>query len=152
MKRSLSSLAILAVTLRSSLAAVTPDFSNFVTLDITNKQLAPDGFTRNTVVANGRYPNPAIVAFKGQRLVTTINNHLTDTNMRVSTSLNLDGVFTTAVNAYNEGSPFVTTCPIAPGNSYTYTHDLGSQAGTFWYHSDLGVQYVDGFRGPLIIY
>ncbi|PFH48314.1 multicopper oxidase [Amanita thiersii Skay4041] len=162
MKSSLSALAILAVTLRSSLAAVAPGINNFVTLDITNKQLAPDGFMRSsyitsavvrivltgdtivdTVVANGRYPNPPIAAFKGQKLITTINNHLTDTNMRVSTSLNLDGVFTTSANAFNE---------VAPGNSYTYTHDLGNQAGSFWYHSDLGVQYVDGFRGPLIIY
>ncbi|PFH47099.1 multicopper oxidase [Amanita thiersii Skay4041] len=152
MKLSLSSLAILAVTFKSSLAAVTSDFVNFVELDVTNMKIAPDGFLRNTVLANGRYPNPPIVAFKGQKLVVKVNNQLTDTNMRVSTSLNLDGVFTSAANAYNEGSPFVTTCPIAPGNSYTYTHDLGSQTGTFWYHSDLSVQYVDGFRGPLIIY
>ncbi|PFH47108.1 multicopper oxidase [Amanita thiersii Skay4041] len=152
MKLSLSSLAILAVMFGSSLAAVAPPVDKLVTLNVANKQLAPDGFMRNTVVANGAYPNPPIAAIKGQNLVVTINNQLTDTDMRVSTSLNLDGVFTTAANAYNEGSPFVTTCPVAPGKSYTYTHALGEQAGTFWYHSDLGVQYVDGFRGPLIIY
>ncbi|KAG6912327.1 hypothetical protein DXG01_015347, partial [Tephrocybe rancida] len=41
-------------------------------------------------------------------------------------------------NAFNEGTPFVTTCPISPGASYTYTVPLTDQAGTFWYHRPPG--------------
>ncbi|GJJ06214.1 hypothetical protein Clacol_000404 [Clathrus columnatus] len=37
-------------------------------------------------------------------------------------------------------------------NSYTYLVDPGEQAGTFWYHSHLSTQYIDGLRGPLIVY
>ncbi|KAF9440308.1 multicopper oxidase [Macrolepiota fuliginosa MF-IS2] len=55
-------------------------------------------------------------------------------------------------NAYEEAEPFVNACPIAPESSYTYTVSLGSQAGTFWYHSKLSIQYADGFHSPLIIY
>lgn len=48
----------------------------------------------------------------------------------------LDGIFYTTENLWNEGSPFVTTCPLAPGNSFTYTVDLSEfgQTGTYWYH------------------
>jgi iron transport multicopper oxidase len=32
-----------------------------------------------------------------------------------------------------------------------YTIPLNNQAGTFWYHSHLSSQYVDGLRGALIV-
>jgi iron transport multicopper oxidase len=117
-----------------------------------NKNLAPTGFTRSMVTANGQYPGPPITAIKGQTLRVTVNNKLTDPTMRRSTSVDFDGVFVSAANIFNEGSSFVTTCPIAPGASYTYEIPLGDQTGTFWYHSQLSVQYLDGLRGPLIIY
>ncbi|KAF9450464.1 multicopper oxidase [Macrolepiota fuliginosa MF-IS2] len=133
-------------------AAIETRAVNAVTIDVVNAQLAPDGFERSTVVANGQFPGPAITAFKGQTLEVTVNNKLTDASMRRSTALNLDGIFFHTDNVYEEAEPFVNACPIAPESSYTYTVPLGSQAGTFWYHSELSVQYVDGFRGPLIIY
>ncbi|KIJ31701.1 multicopper oxidase, partial [Sphaerobolus stellatus SS14] len=52
----------------------------------------------------------------------------------------------------NDGPSFVTQCPIASNNTYSYQLVLGDQAGTFWYHSHLSTQYVDGLRGPLVIY
>jgi len=72
--------------------------------------------------------------------------------MRLSTSLDFDGILFQGENLYNEGTPFVTNCPIGPGDSYTYEVPLGEQTGTYWYHSQLSVQYLDGLRGPLIIY
>ncbi|KAF5392985.1 hypothetical protein D9757_001165 [Collybiopsis confluens] len=108
-----------------------------VTLDIVNAQLAPDGFSRSTITANGTYPGPPILVQKGQTLSVTVNNLLTDPSMRRSTSLDFDGIFFSPDNSFNEGTPFVTTCPIA---------------GTFWYHSQLSVQYVDGLRGAIIVY
>ncbi|KAF8890405.1 Cupredoxin [Infundibulicybe gibba] len=123
-----------------------------VTLDIVNTRLAPDGFERSVIVANGTYPGPLVTATKGQTLRVKVNNKLTDPTMRRSTSMNFDGVFITTSNAFNEGSSFVTTCPIAPEASFTHTLPLGTQTGTFWYHSQLSVQYVDGLRGPLVIY
>ncbi|THU98911.1 Cu-oxidase-domain-containing protein [Dendrothele bispora CBS 962.96] len=125
---------------------------NAVTLDVVNAQGSPDGFERTLITANGTYPGPTIVATKGDTLVVTVNNLLDDPSMRRSTSMDFDGVFVTTDNAFNEGSPFVTTCPVGPNASYTYTLPLGEQTGTFWYHSQLSVQYVDGLRGALIIY
>jgi len=46
----------------------------------------------------------------------------------------------------------VNQCPIASGHSYTYDIPLNGQSGTFWYHSHLSTQYVDGLRGALVVY
>ncbi|KAF7370186.1 Laccase 2 [Mycena sanguinolenta] len=143
------------------LAAIFPAFlallvaaQNFndVTLEIINTDLAPDGFTRSTVSANGTFPGPIIRATKGDTLRVTVNNQLTDPTMRRSTTLDFDGIFFDSSNVYNEGTPFVTTCPFGPNASYTYVLPLGNQTGSYWYHSQLSLQYADGLRGALIIY
>ncbi|KAJ7127291.1 Cu-oxidase-domain-containing protein [Mycena crocata] len=144
--------AVLLAAFQSVGAAVTPAVVHRVTMDVVNAKLAPDGFSRSTIVVNGQYPGPPILVNKGDSLVVTVNNKLTDPTMRRSTSLDLDGLFSTTPELWQEGSPFVTQCPIAPGASYTYTNGPIEQAGNFWYHSQLSIQYIDGFRGPLIVY
>ncbi|KAJ3809164.1 Cu-oxidase-domain-containing protein [Lentinula aff. lateritia] len=145
---------LLASTVLATLLAL-PAFSDTIpiTLDIVNADDAPDGFNRSMVTANGTYPGPLITATKGDTLVVTVNNLLDDPTMRRSTSLDFDGLFVNTPDSFNEGSSFVTTCPVAPNASYTYTIPLvDGQAGTFWYHSQLSVQYVDGLRGALVVY
>lgn len=44
----------------------------------------------------------------------------------------------------------VTQCPIQPGGKFVYQFKV-TQSGTYWYHAHIGGQYIDGFRGPLII-
>ncbi|KAL9711773.1 hypothetical protein Ac2012v2_004845 [Leucoagaricus gongylophorus] len=150
---SMKFLAFLAFVQAAIGAAVTKSSAKDVTLNIANANIAPDGFTRSTVVANGQYPGPPILVQKGQSLHITVNNNLTDPTMRRSTALNLDGIFFNSNNIFEEAEPFVNACPIGPGSSFVYDVDLDkNQAGSFWYHSELSVQYVDGFRGPLIIY
>ncbi|KAJ7324013.1 Cupredoxin [Mycena albidolilacea] len=122
------------------------------TLDIVNGPLAPDGFPRIGVLANGTFPGPVLTANKGDTLRVRVNNKLTDGSMRLSTSIDFDGVFIDTDNIFNEGSPFVTTCPFGPNTSYTYEFPLGNQTGSFWWYSQLSVQYADGLRGAVIIY
>lgn len=50
-----------------------------------------------------------------------------------------------------DGVNGVTQCPIAPGDSYTYTF-RAVQYGTSWYHSHYSLQYADGLAGPITIY
>ncbi|KAI0029852.1 Cu-oxidase-domain-containing protein [Vararia minispora EC-137] len=123
-----------------------------VRLDIANTFLSPDGFNRSVIVANGTYPGPPILAMKGDVLNVFVNNSLTDGTMRRSTAMDFDGIFFNTSNWWNEGSDFVTSCPLGPNMSFTYNVPLGEQTGTYWYHSQLSAQYVDGLRGPLIIY
>ena len=49
-----------------------------------------------------------------------------------------------------DGVPGVTECPIAPGQSKTYTFQC-TQFGTSWYHSHFSDQYGDGVVGPIVI-
>ncbi|KAJ7742790.1 Cupredoxin [Mycena metata] len=145
----LASVALLVLPVYgATIAPTTKD----ITINVINANVAPDGFVRSAVTANGTFPGPVITATKGQTLRVTVNNKLTDPTMRRSTSIDFDGVFIDSSDSYDEGSPFVTTCPFGPGTSYTYTLPLGTQTGTYWYHSQLSLQYLDGLRAPLIIY
>ncbi|KAJ7124597.1 Cu-oxidase-domain-containing protein, partial [Mycena crocata] len=155
MKQFVVSAILLAILRSVSGVAVkprAPAVAHQVEMNIVNAPLAPDGFTRSTVVVNGQYPGPPILINKGDSLSVTVNNQLTDPTMRRSTSLDLDGLFVSTPDLYQEGSSLVTQCPIPPSSSYTYEHGIIDQAGTFWYHSQLSIQYIDGFRGPLIVY
>ncbi|KAJ7717101.1 Cupredoxin, partial [Mycena maculata] len=61
-------------------------------------------------------------------------------------------------NVFNEGSPFVTTCPFGPNTSYTYSDFFAHgffPSTTFFhyrYHSQLSLQYADGLRVAFVIY
>jgi len=147
-----AALSVLNLANAASLAPRAAPVKSFV-INVVNSRLAPDGFQRSTVVANGQFPGPVITANKGDTLRVTVNNLLVDPTMRRSTSMDFDGVFLDTPNSFNEGSPGVTACPIGPGRSYTHTlPSVDNQAGTFWYHSQLSLQYADGLRGALIIY
>ncbi|KAH6912620.1 laccase 16 [Coprinopsis sp. MPI-PUGE-AT-0042] len=121
------------------------------TFNIVNANLAPDGFSRPTVVVNGQFPGTLIQANKDDVLHITVNNQLTNAQMRRSTSIHWHGLFQKRT-ASEDGASMVTQCPIAPGNSYTYDIPLNGQAGTHWYHSHLSSQYVDGLRGAIVVY
>ncbi|QRW09966.1 Multicopper oxidase [Ceratobasidium sp. AG-Ba] len=119
--------------------------------DVVNGNLSPDGVSRDAVLINNRFPGPLITANKDDTLRISVNNKLDNANMRRSTSIHWHGLFQ-ARTAEEDGPAFVTQCPIPPGSSYTYTIPLNGQAGTYWYHSHLSSQYVDGLRGPMVIY
>lgn len=61
------------------------------------------------------------------------------------------GIFQEGSN-WADGVSFVTQCPITANNSFLYDFKVPDQAGTFWYHSHLSVQYCDGLRGPFVVY
>ena len=47
-----------------------------------------------------------------------------------------------------DGTNGLTECPLAPGQSKTYTFQA-TQFGTTWYHSHFSSQYGDGVLGPM---
>ncbi|KAJ4471523.1 laccase [Lentinula aciculospora] len=122
-------------------------------LYIANKIIVPDGFYRSTVLAgetpqDASFPGPLIT---GQRFLINVTDVLTDPAMIRSTSIHWHGLFQKTTN-YADGVAFVSQCPITANHSFLYDFDVPDQAGTFWYHSHLSVQYGDGLRGPLVIY
>ncbi|CAE6447620.1 unnamed protein product [Rhizoctonia solani] len=121
-------------------------------LKIGNGPIAPDGVKRESAtLVNGGYPGPLIKANKGDTLKINVFNKLNDSSMLLATSIHWHGLHEHR-NADDDGPAFVTQCPIIPETSYTYTIPLGKQTGTYWYHGHLGTQYVDGLRGPIVIY
>ncbi|CAE6380982.1 unnamed protein product [Rhizoctonia solani] len=119
---------------------------------VANGPIAPDGVRRESAtLVNGVYPGPLITANKGDTLKITVKNKLTDDTQLLATSIHWHGLHEHK-NADDDGPAFVTQCPIIPEHSYTYTIPLRNQPGTYWYHGHLGTQYVDGLRGPIVIY
>ncbi|KAH8111779.1 laccase [Phellopilus nigrolimitatus] len=143
----LSSLAILSLSFsRQALAAVVRH-----DLNIVNAQLAPDGFTRSTVVANGTFPGPLISGNIGDNFQINVIDNLTDATMRRATSVHWHGLFQAGTNEM-DGPAWVNQCPIVPDQSFLYNFSTPGQSGTYWYHSHLSTQYCDGLRGPLVLY
>lgn len=107
--------------------------------------LAPDGYSREVFAVNGQYPGPTIRANWGDTLQITVTNSL-QTN---GTSIHWHGIRQWHTNQM-DGTNGVTECPLAPGQSRTFTF-LCTQFGTTWYHSHYSDQYTDGVLGPIII-
>ncbi|KAF8521280.1 laccase [Hysterangium stoloniferum] len=125
--------------------------TRYYSFEIADGLVSPDGFQRSAVTVNNITPGPCITAQKGDSIMVNVSNRLADPLMRRSTTVHWHGIYQKK-RAQDDGPAGVTQCPIAPKNSYSYLLDLGEQAGTFWYHSHLSTQYIDGLRGPLIIY
>jgi hypothetical protein len=112
---------------------------------ITNMTMAPDGVSRAVFAINGQYPGPAIEANWGDYISITVKNELTNNG----TSIHWHGLRQWHKNT-QDGVPGITECPIAPGQSKTYTFQA-TQYGTSWYHSHFSCQYGDGIAGPIVV-
>ncbi|KIL66529.1 multicopper oxidase [Amanita muscaria Koide BX008] len=145
--------ALIIVTLISAVnAAIGP----VTDLHIVNKVVAPDGFSRSTVIAGATpdtasTPGPLVVGKKGDQFRINVINSLQDRSMLTTTSIHWHGIFQRG-SSWADGPVGVTQCPITPGNSFLYEFNVPDQAGTFWYHSHHSTQYCDGLRGPLVVY
>ena len=134
--------------------------------DFTMKRttLAPDGFERELIVINGQYPGPTIEGTKamstsktpsltltanwGDVVEVTVHNEIR--NPVEGTSIHWHG-FLQHNNAWMDGTPGFTQCPIAPGKSFTYTFKA-ELFGSSWYHAHYSAQYADGAFGPIVVY
>ncbi|KAJ7024843.1 laccase [Mycena alexandri] len=148
MRLSPSLLALSLSLLSGSLAATIGPVGN---LPIVNKQIAPDGFSRSTVLAGGTFPGPLITANKGDKFSLNVEDQLTDPTMLRSTSIHWHGLFQRN-SSWADGPSFVNQCPIAANHSFLYEFQAPGQTGTYWYHSHLSTQYCDGLRGAMVIY
>ncbi|KAF2423419.1 hypothetical protein EJ08DRAFT_451466 [Tothia fuscella] len=115
------------------------------TFDITNTTKSPDGVKRLVMLVNGKMPGPPIKASWGDTVVVTVNNKLQNNG----TSIHFHGI-RQLNNNMNDGVPSITQCPIAPGQSMTYTW-VAENYGTSWYHSHFAIQAWEGVMGPIII-
>jgi len=113
---------------------------------IAASTLAPDGVQRAVMLINGQFPGPTIEANWGDTISVTVQNNLNTEG----TTLHWHGMLQTQTND-QDGVPGITQCPIAPGQSYTYTFKA-SLYGTSWYHAHYSAQYTAGLYGAILVH
>ncbi|CZT03169.1 related to Conidial Pigment Biosynthesis protein brown1 [Rhynchosporium graminicola] len=107
---------------------------------------APDGFTRQVIGINGKFPLPTVEGNVGDKIIISVYNNLGDE----STSIHFHGLDQLG-SQFADGPSGVTQCPIPPRGSLVYDFVL-VRPGNYWYHSHNKGQYPDGLRGPLIVH
>ncbi|HEY2118897.1 MAG TPA: copper oxidase [Candidatus Acidoferrum sp.] len=90
---------------------------------------------------NGSCPGPTIQVTQGDRVRVIVENGLPE-----STSIHWHGL---EVPIEQDGVPFISQKPIAPGTSYTYEFTV-HQEGTFFYHAHSAMQEMIGLIGMFI--
>ncbi|RMZ81035.1 hypothetical protein DV738_g2460, partial [Chaetothyriales sp. CBS 135597] len=118
---------------------------NFV---ISRSTIAPDGVERSVILVNDAFPGPTIEANWGDTIEVTVTNSIT--GPEEGTSLHWHGLLQQGTG-YEDGVPGITQCPIAPGETFTYSF-IADLYGTSWYHSHYSGQYAAGIFGAIIIY
>ncbi|CAL1531522.1 unnamed protein product [Lymnaea stagnalis] len=123
--------------------------------NVTNQTIAvpienvitADGWenTRMVAVVNKSMPGPPIEVYEGQQVIVHVTNLMTNEG----TTIHWHGLHQRGT-PWMDGVPFVTQCPIGPGQQFTYKFDA-DRRGTFWYHSHTGTQMSMGVFGAFII-
>ncbi|MDS0301062.1 multicopper oxidase family protein [Halogeometricum sp. S1BR25-6] len=98
--------------------------------------------TSSTWTYDGRTPGPELRVREGDVLGVELANDLP-----TETTVHWHGV---PVPNPVDGVPGVTQDPILPGETYEYTF-RAEPAGTYFYHSHVGLQLDRGLLGPLIV-
>ncbi|RZJ35442.1 MAG: copper oxidase [Flavobacterium sp.] len=100
------------------------------------------GKPKRAIAVNGQIPMPTLEFTEGDTAEIVVHNQLNE-----GTALHWHGIF---LPNKEDGIPFLTQRPIAPGDSYTYRFPI-IQNGTHWYHSHSGLQEQIGMHGSFII-
>ncbi|KAH8828864.1 laccase [Flagelloscypha sp. PMI_526] len=149
-------LSLFPLFLTVAYGTVNPVLNTVTDLYIVNKDVSPDGFNRAATLAGSSASSasivgPLITGLKGGTYNIKVHNQLTDPNQILGTSIHWHGLLQRG-SGWADGPAFVNQCPIAPGETFAYQFNSPNEAGTYWYHSHLGLQYCDGLRGVFVIY
>ncbi|MFD1514401.1 MULTISPECIES: multicopper oxidase family protein [Halomarina] len=130
-------------------SAVTPRPTVTGDADTTVSLTASDGAIRpatdqstTTWLYEGQFPGPELRVQEGDVLSVELNNDLD-----AETTIHWHGV---PVPNSVDGVPEVTQEPVASSDSFTYTF-RAEPAGTYFYHSHVGLQLDRGLLGPLVV-
>lgn len=112
-----------------------------------NEVITADGWEtpRVVTVANRSIPAPDIIVYEGQTVVVHVINKMHSDSL----TIHWHGLHQHNT-PYMDGVPFITQCPILPGQRFTYKFQAYPQ-GSFWYHSHAGTQRSNGLAGAFIV-
>ncbi|KAI1263856.1 multicopper oxidase [Xylariaceae sp. FL1019] len=130
-------------------AAPTTGITRHYDFNISRGLIAPDGYEKHVILVNGQFPGPMIQANWGDYIEVNVHNNIVDEPPE-GTAMHWHGFLQTN-NSWEDGTPGVSQCPIAPGKSFTYKF-RAELHGTSWYHSHYSAQYSGGMYGPIVVY
>lgn len=110
-----------------------------------NEVIIANGVQRPVVVFNKTLPGPDIIVYEGQTVIIHVTNKMRSEVL----SVHWHGLYQRNT-PFMDGVPFITQCPILPGQTFTYKFQAYPK-GTFWYYSTTGLQRIDGASGALIV-
>ena len=119
------------------------DFKVFHLVAEVVKQAITPGKTLDLWGFNGSAPGPTIQVNQGDRVRVIFDNHLPE-----PTSMHWHG-FEDLIRY--DGQPGISQEPVAPGGRFVYEFEI-HQAGTFFYHSHMGMQQMTGLLGGFIMH
>src|SRR6266700_3949454 len=111
-------------------------------LDVGRLDLAIGEQSVSTWVYNGAVPGPELRLTEGDKLRVAVRNHLLE-----ETTIHWHGL---PIPNAMDGVPDVTQQPSKSGEGFIYDF-VAPVAGTYFYHSHVGLQSDRGLYGPLII-
>ena len=112
-------------------------------LTIAEKVIAPAGKRVTALAINDSIPGPTLRFRVGDVARIRVHNRLP----KEMTILHWHGLL---VPNAQDGVAFLNTPPIAPGKSHDYEFRL-KHAGTYWYHSHMGLQEQRGLYGAIVV-
>jgi len=104
-----------------------------------------DGYLRSVTAVNHTVPGPPIVVHVGQKVIIHVLNKL----LAETVTIHWHGIEQLGT-PFMDGVSFVSQCPILPHQTFTYKFTPHAH-GTFFYHSHVASQRVDGLFGALIV-
>ncbi|KAJ8683446.1 hypothetical protein QAD02_019238 [Eretmocerus hayati] len=108
--------------------------------------IAVDGKQKMVYTANRQIPGPSIEVCQGDTIIVDVRNNM----LAESTTIHWHGV-KQEKTPYMDGVPFVSQCPIHPGDHFQYMFNA-TETGTYFWHSHIGGQRTDGLYGSLIVH
>ena len=111
-------------------------------LTVDYKTVNFTGTKKQAMAINDSLPAPTLYFKEGETAVIHVTN-----KMDVETSIHWHGIL---LPNFQDGVPYLTTPPIKPGQTHTFTFPL-KHSGTYWYHSHTGLQEQRGIYGAIVI-
>jgi len=112
-------------------------------LYVTDTMVNFTGKQRHAIAINGQIPAPILEFTEGDTAIIRVHNL-----MKMETSVHWHGIL---LPNREDGVPYLTTSPVEPGKTYTFTFPL-IQSGTYWYHSHTMLQEQSGLYGSIVIH
>ncbi|CAB3374790.1 Hypothetical predicted protein [Cloeon dipterum] len=107
--------------------------------------ISAGGLQRPLISINKQMPGPTVQVCKGDTIEVDVVNLLQSS----AVTIHWHGLHQRAT-PFMDGVPYLTQCPIQPGNSFRYRM-IADVAGTHIYHSHIGHLDSDGLYGAMIV-